>query len=121
MAAPLHVVRHFSDRASFRTHSHSSAAHLLGAIFTTSAVHHRRLLSVAGSHAPITEENCLEGLYSPHAINGWSLCRVLLHQLRLKQLQHWSGPFPLTDIQTDNLTLTPHGEAHDKKITTSRE
>jgi hypothetical protein len=46
----------------------SPVAHLLGAIFKTSAVRHGRLLlgwCDAGSHAAITEETRLEGAFIP--------------------------------------------------------
>jgi len=52
-----------------------------------------RLLS-CGHSRPISEETRLEGLYSAHAINGWSRCHVLLHSRLPRGGQKRTGETP---------------------------
>jgi hypothetical protein len=75
----------------------SSAVHALDVTFKILAAHHGHLLlgrCHAGAHAPISEETRLEGLYSAHAIDGWSRCRVRLHSRLLRGGEKRTGETP---------------------------
>jgi len=73
----------------------SSAVHVMGAIFKTSAVHHGHLLlgwCDAGPHSPISEGDSLGGAFIPRTRStAGSLCRVQSASTLFAASQRWSG------------------------------
>jgi len=51
-------------------------------------------IAVMRALTPVSEETRLGGLYSAHAINGWSRCRVLLHSRLSRGGQKRTGETP---------------------------
>ena len=76
-------------------------------------------IAVMRALTPVSEETRLGGLYSAHAINGWSRCRVLLHSRLPRGGQKRTGETPALAHQRTQAVLMPevahpgedHGEA----------